>query len=53
MKYIKLFVKNSAILLIIISAIVSNTYLLYLNSRYDNFYKNIPNNIDTKAVVVR
>lgn len=52
-KYLKIFLNQKCILLITIASIFSNTYIIYINSMYDNFYKNTPNLIHTEAVVVR
>lgn len=40
------------ILLICLSALFSNTYMLYLNNKYNSFYENSPQTITAKAVVV-
>ena len=51
-RYLKVVINTSGILLITISATLSNTYVLYLNSKYNNFYENTPENIEGKAVVI-
>ena len=44
---------KKCILLVIIAALISNTYILYINSKYNKFYENTPETICAKAVVVR
>ena len=53
LKYLKVIFNNNIIFLVIVSSLFSNTYLLYLNSKYNNFYKNPPTTIKTEAIVVR
>jgi len=52
-KYLKVMLNTKAILIIIVFALLSNSYLLYLNSKYNNFYKNVPNTIKAKAIIIR
>lgn len=51
-RYLKLIIRKDIIILFCISTIISNTYLIYLRNKYDNFYKNIPDKIKITAVVV-
>lgn len=51
-RYIKIFVNAKIILVFCISAIISNTYILYINSKYSKFYENIPNIINAQAVII-
>ena len=51
-QYIKIFMKGQIILTIIISSIISNTYLIYINYKYYAFYNNIGDTITTAGVVV-
>lgn len=52
-KYLRVFFNKKHILIIIIFALISNTYMLYLNSRYNKFYENTPEIISAKAIVIR
>jgi len=52
-KYLKIFLNKKSILIITIFALFSNMYILYLNSKYNNFYEKPPDKIKAKAVVVR
>lgn len=40
------------VLVICLSALFSNTYMLYLNNKYNSFYKSAPQTINANAVVV-
>ena len=51
-RYLKIFLKQNIILLFCISAIVSNIYILHLNCKYEEFYKNIPKNLSVQAIVI-
>ena len=51
-RYIKLVLKKEVIILFMISSIISNTYLNYLNSKYEKFYKSIPDDIEAKGIIV-
>ena len=44
--------RRKVILIIILSAIISNLYFNFINQKYETFYKNIPENIQTTATVV-
>ena len=52
-RYLKLCLNFNIFITIIVSAVISNTYILYSNYKYNKFYKNVPETINTKAVVVR
>jgi len=52
-KYLKIFLNKRCILLIITAAFISNTYILFLNSKYNNFYEKPPSTIQAEAVIVR
>ncbi|MCL2341582.1 MAG: DUF4131 domain-containing protein [Firmicutes bacterium] len=49
---LKIFITKQIILAIIISSIISNTYLIYINYKYSAFYNNIGDTITTAGVVV-
>lgn len=51
-RYIKVYVKHNAIFLFCISAIISNTYLIYLNKDYESIYKNDEKDISGIAIVI-
>ena len=51
LKYLKLILNYNSIILFCIFAIISNTYLMYLNKKYENIYDNA-SKISTKAVVI-
>lgn len=51
-RYINIIFKYNAIILFCVSAIVSNTYLLYLNNEYNKIYKNNTCYINNIAVVI-
>lgn len=44
--------RRKVILIIILSAIISNLYFIFINQKYETFYKNISENIQTTATVV-
>ena len=46
-RHIKVSIAKQILLIIIISSIVSNTYLMYINNKYNQFY----NNADEKATI--
>ena len=52
-RYLKIFLNKKSILLIIIAAVVSNTYILFLNSKYNNFYEKTPSTIQAEALIIR
>ena len=52
-RYLKVVLNKKYILIIVLSALISNTYLLYLNSKYNSFYKCTPDIIQAQAVVFR
>lgn len=52
-RYLKIFLDKKSILLIIIAAFISNIYILFLNSKYNNFYEKLPSTIQTEAVIIR
>ena len=51
-RYLKLVLKFETVIFISLSAIISNTYFLYLNKQYNTFYKNPPSIINAQAVIV-
>ena len=53
LRYLKILLNWHIVLVVLISAFISNTYVLYLNYRYNSFYKNAPKVIEASAVVVR
>lgn len=52
-KILKVFINKKSILLITVSILISNTYILYLNSKYNDFYKTVPQTLKVNAVIVR
>ena len=48
----KIPLNKQIILLICLSSLFSNTYTLYLNNKYNSFYKNVPQNINANAVII-
>ena len=52
-RYLKLLLNKNSIVIIVLYALISNTYILYLNSKYNNFYENPPEIIQASAIVVR
>ena len=40
-RYIKVIIKKETIIVFIVSCVISNIYVLYLNNRYNNLYSNI------------
>lgn len=52
-RYLKVFFKLKTVLIFSISAIISNIYILVLNYRYDEFYKNVPDVIIGEALIIR
>jgi len=52
-RYLKIFLNKSFIYTIIISSVISNTYILYLNSKYNNFYEKAPKEINAEAIIIR
>lgn len=52
-KYLKVFINIKSVLVFIVAAIISNFYLLYLDSKYEFFYKYSPDEIEVEAIVVR
>ena len=51
LKYAKLILKKEAIVLIILSSIISNSIVIYQNKKYDSVFKNIYE-IDGEAIVI-
>ena len=49
---LKILINKQIVLLICLSSLFSNTYTLYLNNKYNSFYKNAPQTINANAVVV-
>lgn len=52
-RYLKVLLDIKCIFVVLLSAIISNTYFIYLEYRYDEFYKNIPETINEEAVIIR
>jgi len=52
-RYLKVLSNKKCILLVIIAALISNTYILYINSKYNKFYENTPEIIEEEAVIIR
>ena len=52
-RYLKILLNKKYILLVVMATLISNSYILYINSKYNNFYENIPETIQTEAVVIR
>ena len=52
-KYLKVYINKGCILIVVISSIISNSYLLILNSKYNNVYNNLPETINLEAIVIR
>ena len=50
-KYLKVILNYKIVLLICVSSIISNTYLIYLNNKYEKVYNSITN-IKTEAVIL-
>ena len=51
-KYLKVLLKIKIVIIFCLSAIISNTYLLYLDSKYNKFYENVPEKIAGDAVII-
>ena len=51
-RYLKIIIRKDIIILFCISVVISNTYLIYLRNKYENFYENVPDKTKTTAVVV-
>ena len=51
-RYSKIILKYNAIILFCFSALISNTYLIYLNNKYEQVYKENKSKINTTAVVI-
>ena len=51
-RYLKVILSKTMIILFCISAIISNTYLIYSKKKYTNFYNNTLNKIKITAVVI-
>ena len=52
-KYLKNVLSEKIFLFIIISAMISNLYVLQLNHKYDVFYQKPPDIINAQAVIIR
>lgn len=52
-KYLKIFLNKKYILIITISALISNTYILFLNYKYNKFYERPPDEIQAQAIIIR
>ena len=52
-KYLKVFFSKKSLLTITICALISNTYILVFNFKYNSFYQNPPDLIQTYAIVIR
>lgn len=51
-RYLKVLLQTKVIIVICISAIISNIHVLYINSKYNNFYQNIPHKISGEAIII-
>ena len=51
-RYLKLLLKFNVIMLFLIFYIISNIYLSYINYKYETFYNNAPEIINSKAVII-
>ena len=51
-RYLKVLLQTKVIIVICISAIVSNLCVLFINSKYNNFYQNIPDKITGEAIII-
>lgn len=51
-RYLKTIFCKNVIILFCISAVISNTYLIYFRNKYTNFYSDTLNKIKTTAVVI-
>lgn len=51
-RYLKVLLKVKIVIIFCLSAMISNTNLLYLNFKYNKFYKNIPEVIEGDAVII-
>lgn len=51
-RYLKVLLKIKIVIIFCLSAIISNTYLLYLNFKYNKFYENVPEIIEGDAVII-
>lgn len=51
-RYLKVVLKLKIVMIFCLSAIISNTYLLCLNYKYNKFYKNSPDIIKGEAVII-
>ncbi|MBO4816206.1 MAG: ComEC family DNA internalization-related competence protein [Clostridia bacterium] len=51
-QYLKVILKSNIIILLCVSSIISNTYLIYLNKKYESVYKNDTTCITGSAVVL-
>ena len=51
-RYLKVLLNLKIVIIFFVSAIISNTYLLCLNSKYNKFYENPPSIIKGQAVII-
>ena len=51
-RYLKVFIKKETIIVLIVSSVISNTYVIYQNTRYYNLYKDLEKSIDVVCTVV-
>ena len=52
LRYLKVLLKLKIVIIICLSAIISNTYLICLNYKYNKIYENLPNTIKGEAVII-
>ena len=51
-RYLKVLFKFNAIILFLIFYIISNIYISYINYKYEEVYKNVPEVINSKAIII-
>ncbi len=51
-KYLKIIFNKKAIITLIISATIFNTYTIILNKQYEKFYKKVKKDIEIEAIVI-
>ena len=51
LKFVKLILKKEVLILIILSSIISNSIVVYLNNKYNSLYNNI-DEIDGEAIII-
>lgn len=51
-KYIKVLTKKQVIFTVVIISVISNTYVIYLNHKYNDFYNSISDNITVVGTII-